>query len=85
MAELPPVPEPTNGWSRFERVIVYRLDKLDESLVGVRQELHDIRNDEIARLKVDIAMLKVKSGLWGAAAGFIPAALVVAYVLLGGH
>lgn len=82
---MPQIPDPPNGWSRFERVIVYRLDKLDQDLVGVRTEISKLRDDEISKLKIELAMLKVKSGVWGAAAGFLPAALVVIYLVLSGH
>jgi hypothetical protein len=88
------IPEPTNGWSRFERVIVYRLDTLDKDLGQLEDKfdrrlsetnaiIRGLRDEEIGKLKVEVAMLKVKSSLWGAAAGFLPAALIAVYFLLG--
>lgn len=67
------------GWTRYEKLVLeqltglgLRLDRLEEGLVLVR---------------IDVAKLKVKSGIWGGVAGFIPAAIGVAAVLLGvgGH
>jgi hypothetical protein len=76
------VPDPSNGWSRFERVIVYRLDELRDGVSDLKKEVRNIREDEIGEIKIDIAMLKVKAGLWGAAFGTIPAAIAVIFVLV---
>ncbi len=43
----------------------------------------DAKLDKLNKdMSVEIAMLKVKSGLWGAMAGVIPAALILIYQLL---
>ena len=34
-------------------------------------------------MRIDVAMLKVRSGLWGAAAGLIPATIGVLAVIFG--
>lgn len=44
-------------------------------------ELVDIKKT-LTELKVEIAMLKVKSGIWGFAAGAIPVLIMIAVKLL---
>jgi hypothetical protein len=46
-----------------------RVDGLDEKLTLIR---------------IDVAQLKVKAGIWGAAAGMIPAIVTALAVLVGG-
>ena len=41
-------------------------------------------NDDLAKVKVAVAELKIKSGLWGAAAGLIPTVGVILFLLLKG-
>lgn len=64
------------GWGAYERLVLAKLDELAEDVREIQAEQ--------GRQRVDIAMLKVKSGVWGAAAGLIPFGLYVAYALLAG-
>lgn len=68
-------PDP-GGWGTYERLVLAKLDELGEDIKEIQKEQ--------VRQRVDIAMLKVKSGMWGAAAGLIPFGLYIAYALLGG-
>ena len=45
----------TNGWSQYSRLVMRKLDEHQELLTAVSTELTTIR--------VEIAMLKVKSGI----------------------
>jgi hypothetical protein len=65
------------GWGAYERLVLSKLDELGEDIKAMQKEQ--------SRQSVEIAMLKVKSGLWGAVAGLIPFALYVAYALSGGN
>jgi hypothetical protein len=66
-----------NGWNRYERLVLSEIADLKVDLAEARAE--------IVACRIEIATLKVKSGLWGAGAGFIPAALMVVVTLaLGG-
>jgi len=58
-----------NSWERYQNLVIKELDRYGDELGKVRKELEQLR--------VEIAMLKVKSGLWGAAAGTIPAIVVL--------
>lgn len=53
-----------------------KLETMDEKM-GVLEA-------QLVLVRIDVATLKVKSGLWGAAAGLVPAALTIAIAYLGG-
>lgn len=65
-----------DGWGAYERLVLAKLEELSEDI----KEMQATQ----ARQNVEIAMLRVKSGLWGATAGLIPFGLWIAYALLGG-
>ncbi len=67
-----------------EDAILARLDELKERVgrLDERQE-RDGRETrkQLVDLRVAVASLKVKAGVWGAIAGLIPAAVVAIYVI----
>jgi hypothetical protein len=58
-----------DDWSRYQKLVLAQLDTLHDDLSQAR--------NEIASMHREIDMLKVKSGLWGFAAGAIPTALAL--------
>lgn len=60
----------TNGWSRYEEMVLFRLSQLETELRAVRG---------------DIQGLKLKSGIWGALAGLIVPVLAVLYAVFTGR
>ena len=56
-----------NGWSKYEKMVI---DKLDH---------HDTRfgliESKLTQIQIDIATLKVKAGVWGGIAGLVPVVL----------
>lgn len=66
-------PEETNGWAQYSKLVMAKLDDHQKLLEGITSEL--------TKIHVEIATLKVKSGLWGAFAGGIP---VIIFILLKG-
>ena len=62
------------SWESYSRLVLTKLDEHEDVLSDISKELTNIR--------VDIGMLKVKSGLWGLIGGFIPVAIAVILNLL---
>ncbi len=61
-----------NGdWLSWRRYVV-------QALVDVRSEQRNTQ-ETINKLRVELAVLKVKSGLWGSLAGVIAAAAVILF------
>lgn len=57
--------EQQSGWEQYSRLVMHRLDSHEELLKTI--------NETMTEVHVDIAMLKVKAGMWGVAGGIIPA------------
>lgn len=72
------LPKDSGGWSKYQLFVVKKLERLE--VASERQE------SETAKLRTEMAVLnaqfKIKSGVWGLLGGFIPAASVIAYMVL---
>jgi hypothetical protein len=66
-----------DGWSAYEKLV---LDKLD----GLNGRMNTLE-DSLVLVRIDVAKLKVKAGIWGATAGMIPALLALAAGYMGRH
>lgn len=60
-------PQNSNGWSEWSRHVLAELERLDDNI----KELTVAVNS----LVTEVAMLKVKAGIWGAIGGAIPVAV----------
>ena len=58
-----------NGWSKYEKMVIDKLDDLDDKFSGIE--------DKLTQIQVDIATLKVKAGVWGGIGGLIPAIIAI--------
>lgn len=58
-----------DGWSRWQNFVLEEL----KSLKGWMLEL----SKEQRNLRIELATLKAKAGLWGAAAGMVPVAILL--------
>ena len=70
------------SWSEYRRLILQALERLDGEIRGLNGKIDAFRADDIATIKVEVAMLKVKAGMWGAIMGLITGVLagLVAYL-----
>jgi hypothetical protein len=60
----------TNGWNEYQKLVLHELQEHTKEL--------DKINAEIQKIHVEVATLKVKSGVWGLIAGSIPVAIAIA-------
>lgn len=61
------------------------LERINNSLSSIQQKLDAhicCSNKDIRQILVDLAKLKVKSGIWGLIGGSIPILVSLAYMLL---
>ena len=58
-----------NGWSKYEKMVIDKLDDHDDKFSGIEVKL--------TQIQVDIATLKVKAGVWGGIGGLIPAIIAI--------
>lgn len=70
-------PPDGNDWMEYRQFVVSKLADLDHK--------QDELGDQMTLVRIDLAMLKVRSGIWGGLAGTIPATVAVIAVFLGVH
>jgi len=58
-----------NGWSKYEKMVIDKLDDHDDKFNGIE--------DKLTQIQIDIATLKVKAGVWGGIGGMIPAVIAI--------
>jgi hypothetical protein len=63
-----------NGWSGYGKLVLAELERLNKNVKEVEKSQQ--------KIQIEIAMLKVKSGVWGAIAGAIPATVVAIYIII---
>jgi len=58
-----------DGWSKYEKMVIEKLDDHDAKFSHIE--------DKLTQIQVDIATLKVKAGVWGGVGGMIPAIIAI--------
>ena len=77
--------EERNGWNEYQRLVMAELARLDVAILANRAHFDrrmDTMTTAVAAIHVEIATLKVKSGMWGAVAGLIPGAAILVWTLV---
>jgi len=69
--------EDHNGWDEYKRVVVDRLDRLDNSVSALSGKIDYLVSNDLSHLKVEIAVLKIKAGLWGLVGASIPSSIAI--------
>jgi hypothetical protein len=67
-----------NGWSEWQNHVLAELKRLNTNLENFEEKNEsDHRN-----IFTTLAALKVKAGIWGAAAGLIPGVIALIWIVL---
>ena len=67
-------PSESDGWQQWSKHVLIELKRLNHDLEKM--------NTTLGEVKLEIAMLKVKAGMWGAFAGMIPAIIAIGVQIL---
>jgi len=67
---------PHNGWNEWSRHVLAELERLNECGSAL--------DGKITQVRIDIAQLKVKAGVWGLIGASIPVVVGLALVLIKG-
>lgn len=70
------------GWGEYKKLILKELERLEAAVNELNRKIDAFRADDMATLKVEIALLKLKAGVWGAVAGAVPVSAMVLWYLL---
>jgi hypothetical protein len=60
-----------NDWNEYKELILSELERINKQLETINEKFENIFLEEIVKLKVDIAMLQIKSGIFGALTGAV--------------
>ena len=75
-------------WLEYRQLVLNELQRLNNNITDLGNRLdrnyHEYQT-EFSKIKIDIAMLQVKSGLWGAVAGILVTLSAVFLRYLGAH
>ena len=63
-----------NGWNEYEKLVMAELERLNTAVQCI--------SNEVVSIRVEIAMLKVKAGMWGAVGACIPVVMMLAVEIL---
>lgn len=69
------MPPNGDGWDVWSKHVLKELERLNECYEGIA--------GEITQVRVEIATLKVKSGIWGLVGGAIPVAIGMIWIFFG--
>ena len=61
--------EENGDWREYKKLVISEIDRLSGHILGLERKIDHLRSD--------VVMLKVKSGMWGLFAGFIPVAIAL--------
>lgn len=75
-------PEGQGDWGEYRRLILQELQRLHDGISEVKNQISSLHSSEIASIKAEIAVLQIKSGVWGFIAGAVPSAVAIAYIFL---
>lgn len=73
------MPEAGDSWTEYRKLVVQELERLDHSISQLSTKIDEFMRGDISKIKIDIAMLQVKAGVWGVLGGVLT---VLAAVLL---
>ena len=68
------------SWLEWRRHLLAELERQAKAIEATNIKIDTYMSSDISKMKVDIAMLQVKSGMWGAVAGIV---VVLGTLLLG--
>ena len=71
-----------NGWQEYKQLVLQQIHDVKLSVAEMDKRITDIRQIDVPAIRVEIAMLKIQAGLWGALAGIIPSLLAVGWIIL---
>lgn len=84
MSQKPQSSPEGDSWLEYKRLVLAELKRGNDGLEALQQKLSNFKAEsakQISDLKVEVGMLKVKAGVWGALGGIVPAAISIIYMM----
>lgn len=77
--------DPRISWMHDGNMLLEGVRECKEAVNNMADEMKEVRQVDIPGLRVEIAKLTVKAGIWGAIAGAIPVGIGMLVGWLKGH
>ena len=58
-------------WATYRKFVVEELRRINDAIEKITNKIEAFRQEDIAQIRTDIALLKFQAAMWGAAAGII--------------
>jgi hypothetical protein len=69
-----------SGWESYQRYVIEELKRINNAVGVITDKIEKFRQEDIAQLKTDIALLKFQAAMYGAAAGIVFGGVATALV-----
>lgn len=73
------------GWTEYRRLVLGELVRIEKDIGSLHDKFDDLKTNDIGAMRVEIAMLKLKAGMFGAMTGTLTglAVAIGAYLMHG--
>lgn len=66
----------TREWGEYRMLILSELERISSELVKIAEKLERFRQEDLAQIKTDLALLKFQAALYGSIAGVVITVLI---------
>lgn len=66
-----------DSWAQWSKYVLAELKRINEAIDALDVKIDRIKDEQISQLKIEIAMLKVKAGVWGLLGGALPVIIFI--------
>ena len=63
-------------WGEYRRLILAELERISNDIRALNEKVERFRQEDVSKMKTDIALLKLQAALWGAVAGIVSTGMV---------
>lgn len=70
------------SWGEYRRLILAELERISRDIRAVNDKVEKFRQEDVAQMKTDIALLKFQAALYGTIAGVISTGIITVAVRL---
>ena len=69
-------------WQEYSKFVLAELKRLNNQIATIDYKISKLKDEEISKLRIEIATLKVKSSIFGVIGGGIPVLIMLGLELL---
>jgi hypothetical protein len=69
------------SWFEYRKYIINELTRIDKGVASLHDKMEqamNVRDEAMAKMRIDIAMLQTKASMWGAVSGMVASAFLLA-------